>query len=223
MSGSVDVRDPAQAFIDAWRARWPEWAVAQVFIPVDQRVAWPAWFALVEQLLDAAWAHADPRPGEAKLAWWTQELQGWSRGARRHPLGQVLPLGLPAWDALAQALPSLGTARHAHAPDALHAALAPLAQALDHVGAALPGGAGARMPEHWMAFLIERRRLATDPALPDGRPAPVERPATEGGARPARMWLALAHARGGRVGGAMLSPWRAVWVAWRAARNAPVH
>ncbi|HEU0307199.1 MAG TPA: phytoene/squalene synthase family protein, partial [Lysobacter sp.] len=83
-------REAIGSFIDKWRARWPEWTVAEVFVPREQRDSTLAWMALLQELTDAAWGGSDPRPGEAKLGWWAEELQGWSRGIRRHPLGQVL-------------------------------------------------------------------------------------------------------------------------------------
>src|SRR3546814_14584469 len=47
----------------------------------------------------------------AKLAWWNEELQGWAKGARRHPLGAVLqPLSAP-WTPLAASLLSLQASR----------------------------------------------------------------------------------------------------------------
>ena len=82
--------DALQAFLAKWRARWPEWAVAEVFVPAAQRERAQAWFALRDELGDAAWGGQDPLPGDAKLGWWAEELDGWSRGARRHPLGLAL-------------------------------------------------------------------------------------------------------------------------------------
>src|SRR5690606_34599069 len=118
---------------DKWRARWPEWQVAEVFLPAATRARLLAWFALRQELVDAAWAGADPRPGEAKLAWWAEELQGWSQGRRRHPLGIALQsLGAP-WERLAAALPVLAAARDravdlAEARDALPAFAAVVAE-----------------------------------------------------------------------------------------------
>ena len=48
--------------------RWPEWHVAEVFVPRRAaRTGASAWFALRQELTDAAWGGSDPRPGEAKL------------------------------------------------------------------------------------------------------------------------------------------------------------
>ena len=95
------------SFLDKWRARWPEWAVAQVFVPAPRRGNLVAFSSLVQELTDAAWGGSDRRPGEAKLGWWMEELQGWTRGARRHPLGQVLQRQPAPWLDLAKALPGL--------------------------------------------------------------------------------------------------------------------
>ena len=98
-------------FLDKWRARWPEWGVAEVFVPASQREIAAAWFALQQELTDAAWAGSDPRPGEAKLAWWAEELQGWSQGRRRHPLGIALQRSPAPWLLLATNLPTLLASR----------------------------------------------------------------------------------------------------------------
>lgn len=99
------------SFIDKWLARWPEWAVAQVFVPQAQRRTLLAWAALQQELGDAAWGGADARPGEAKLGWWQEELRGWSRGLRRHPLGAMLQAQPGDWLALASVLPALRDSR----------------------------------------------------------------------------------------------------------------
>src|SRR3546814_468826 len=101
----------ADEFTAKWRTRWPEWSIGVVFLPDAQRETAFAWFALVQELTDAAWSGADATPGQAKLAWWNEELQGWAKGARRHPLGAVLqPLSAP-WTPLAASLLSLQASR----------------------------------------------------------------------------------------------------------------
>lgn len=100
-----------EAFLDKWRARWPEWVIAEVFVPAALRGRALAWAALLQELGDAAWAGEDPRPGLAKLGWWQEELRGWTRGVRRHPLGTVLQRVPAPWDALAAALDSLPATR----------------------------------------------------------------------------------------------------------------
>lgn len=141
MSDSIDPRDEAlAAFVDKWRARWPEWAVAQVFVPHAQRTTALAWAALLQELTDAAWGGQDSRPGEAKLAWWQEELQGWTRGIRRHPLGAALVRGAgqrgtsrpdPVYAMLAAALPALRESRERPGnTDEAFASLRPVASAI---------------------------------------------------------------------------------------------
>lgn len=99
------------SFIDKWRARWPEWAVARVFVPHARQPVALAWAALQQELGDAAWGGSDPRPGEAKLGWWQEELLGWAKGLRRHPLGTLLQREHADWARLAMALPALRESR----------------------------------------------------------------------------------------------------------------
>ena len=72
--------DALRGFLGKWEAQWPEWRVAEAFVPVPQRELAQAWFALREELAEAAWGGEDARPGDAKLSWWAEELDGWSRG-----------------------------------------------------------------------------------------------------------------------------------------------
>lgn len=125
-------------FIGKWRARWPEWPLAEVFVPAGQRAPALAWATLQQELGDAAWGGSDARPGAAKLAWWQEELVGWSRGARRHPLGVTLQR-LPApWAVLAAALPALAASRErARDFDEAAAMLQPVALAIARIDAAL--------------------------------------------------------------------------------------
>ncbi len=114
---------PSDSFVDKWRARWPEWAVAEAFVPDAQRAPAAAWFALLQEFSDAAWGGTDPAPGLAKLAWWQEELRGWAGGARRHPLGAVLLPSSATWHGLADAMPGL---RHRDLPARPAQALAEL-------------------------------------------------------------------------------------------------
>jgi hypothetical protein len=124
-------REALQGFLDKWRAQWPEWALAEVFVPEAQRERARAWFALRNELSEAAWGGEDPRPGEAKLAWWGEELDGWSRGARRHPLGLALHKTPAPWANLAVCLPALRASRERPADlDAALFALEPYAEAM---------------------------------------------------------------------------------------------
>ena len=126
---------PAE-FIAKWREHWPEWSVAEAFVPEEQREVASAWFALRHELTEATWAGEDPRPGEAKLAWWREELQGWAKGARRHPLGSVLQKQPVPWILLADSIPALFASRGS-APDPDQAAirLEPFAEGVASVAA----------------------------------------------------------------------------------------
>ncbi|MBO9881848.1 squalene/phytoene synthase family protein, partial [Xanthomonas sp. D-109] len=126
------------AFLDKWRRRWPEWAVAEAFVPAPQRARTVAWFALLQEFDDILNIAGDPLPADAKLAWWGEELRSWAGQRSRHPLGRVLePVAAP-WTQLAEALPSLPQARAA-AADTAHALerLEPFAQAVVAVERAL--------------------------------------------------------------------------------------
>jgi hypothetical protein len=223
------------SFIDKWRARWPEWSVAEVFIPRGQRETALAWMSLLQELTDAAWGGGDPRPGEAKLGWWVEELQGWSRGARRHPLGQVLQKFHAPWTQLATALPQLRDSRErpVDAADAF-AQIRDIAVAAAVIEQALfDGSAGA---DETIAASLLHMRLAHHPA--DAAPLQALAQAGEGAAlaewtrqleasapsvtaaRFRRVLASLARARLRRGEAAQPLPvLQALWVAWRAARG----
>ena len=227
------------AFLDKWRARWPEWRIAEAFVPARERAATLAWLALRQELADAAWGGADARPGAAKLAWWSDELAGWAQGRRRHPLGLALQR-LPApWAALAASLPLLGAARELPQASAsglasMRAALAPFVDAGDAVSRALPGDGAGAMPVApragsgggaFGAGIAALRVLAGEGAS-DAANALLEAwPAHPAGTRADRIFAALARARlraltaDGGAGARAMPPWRALWVAWRAGRS----
>lgn len=223
-------------FIGKWRARWPEWHLAEVFVPVAQRPVALAWAALQQELLDAAWAGSDARPGEAKLLWWQEELAGWSQGRRRHPLGATLQR-LPApWEALALALPALGMSRERprDLQDAL-ATLQPVTSAAAGVEAALlietASDHAALVGATWLAQRmllpgdagVPLSVLATSPSDPTAawrRDIASTWPESASGPRVRRLWATLARSR------LTLShptdapaAWRTLIGAWRAARN----
>ncbi|MCF8813274.1 phytoene/squalene synthase family protein, partial [Xanthomonas campestris pv. campestris] len=99
------------SFLDKWRSRWPEWSVAEPFIPEPQRRLAAAWFALLQEWEDIMNIAGDPLPADAKLAWWQQELNDWSNQRSRHPLGRVLEPVRAPWAQLAQTLPAMQAAR----------------------------------------------------------------------------------------------------------------
>ena len=209
-----------ETFVDKWRSRWPEWAVAEAFVLTAQREPAAAWFALLQEFAEAAWGGTDPAPGLAKLAWWQEELRGWAKGARRHPLGAMLQSQTAAWDALADAMPPL---RHRDLP-------------------ARPGEAMAELRGFGEACAGVESALFDAPSTPQlatvGLLAgPVVR---EGGQAAAAALLqawpqAAAGARAVRVHGGLVRlrlrqaavhgrweparRWRSLWNAWRAARN----
>lgn len=81
MTGSVAL----DSFLDKWLARWPQWSVAEVFIPELQRPLAMAWFTLLQEFEDVMNVAGDPLPADAKLAWWQQELMDWTAQRSRHP------------------------------------------------------------------------------------------------------------------------------------------
>ncbi|WP_019398381.1 squalene/phytoene synthase family protein, partial [Pseudoxanthomonas sp. GW2] len=133
------------SFLDKWRQRWPEWAVAEVFVPQAERGRVLAWFALLQEFDDILNIAGDPLPADAKLGWWATELADWAGHRSRHPLGRMLePLPAP-WERLAAALPDLVAARaRAADPQAALAALQGYAAAVAEVEAVVLGGPAAR-------------------------------------------------------------------------------
>ena len=216
-TGAAAERD---GFIAKWRRRFPEWLIAEVFLPAPQRARWLAWLALRQELLDAAWGGADPRPGEAKLGWWMEELQGWAQDRRRHPLGLGLQSLSAPWAQLATSLPALGAVRGSVELASARVALASVAEAIAAVDAAL----GAEASQHdadAIAFgLLAQRALLDDG---DGLARELLLVPAQQGVRAERIGNALLLARlqrriAGQDAAQPLSRWRALVIAWRAAR-----
>jgi hypothetical protein len=228
------------SFTGKWRERWPEWQVAEVFVPASQRESALAWFALRQELTDAAWGGSDPRPGEAKLGWWAEELRGWTQGRRRHPLGLVLQKLPVRWDLLATALPALLASREPPSDGAgAMATLQPFAEAVAHLAAGLFGGDAPPPPDGVATSLLAEQLLGQGEAA-----VPLQVRARRG-VSPARAWAAELldqwayppqDTRPGRIQAALLqarlrryvatgemqpgsSRWRVLWQAWRAARG----
>lgn len=222
-------------FLDKWRGRWPEWRIAQAFVTEAQRARAEAWFALLQEWTDAAWAGDDPTPGFAKLGWWQDELQGWTKGGRRHPLGRVLQKRSAPWAALAATLPALQAVREPlrrwDAPEGLLPALQALADAMADCERALFADAATPASAEsdalgLLALHALWHRDEDGDAMPQrtwaGRLAamPSSRAATT---RPRRIHDALCRGRLQRfaTGGEIvpLSPPVALWRSWRAARG----
>lgn len=209
-------------FTSKWRARWPEWVVAEVFVPAGQRDIAVAWFALQQEWADAAWGGSDVAPGLAKLAWWQEELRGWAKGARRHPLGLVLqPLAVD-WMQLALAMPAL-RARDlpAYPMQEIEDALGAIATAAAVVEQALFGGPMPGTGAACASFVAERMVLAAAPdALQELRSTLSSSP--PGAVAPRQHRAMLAARLDAVLRGRPWQPpsrWRSLWNAWRAARN----
>lgn len=240
--------DPSgtNSFIDKWHARWPEWRVAEVFVPRDERERALAWFALRQELTDAAWGGTDPQPGEAKLAWWAEELEGWAQGRRRHPLGSVLQRQPVPWAMLVSCLPALRASREpARDTVAAMGVLEPFAEGVSGVAATLYDSDSPAPARSVVASLLAQRLLSHGAtAVPlDLRGKSNEGstdeqahmqawagellqswPKPHDGSRAGRIHAALLRARL-RVlaaGGSATKPlpyWRVLLTAWRAARD----
>ena len=186
----MDIDAAPAEFIAKWRERWPEWSVAEAFVPESQRDVASAWFALRHELTEAAWGGEDPRPGEAKLEWWIEELRGWAHGRRRHPLGEVLQKQPVPWILLADSIPALLASRGA-APDPDQAAirLEPFAEGVASIGVTLFADAAqpppAPPPPRSVVFglLAEQLLRQGEAAVPDSFRA-------ESGSDPVRAWAA---------------------------------
>jgi hypothetical protein len=214
MAVNVDVRDEAGEFIAKWRARWPEWALAMPFIAEPMRPRAQAWLALLQEFTDAAWAGREPAPGLAKLAWWQDELGGWERGARRHPLGRVLqPVPAP-WRMLGHALPSLRALRPGEEAGPGEDGGAAWAAAVAACEAVLFDGR-----DDADAVSAVAASFAAGQVLAGGDATTLPAVAARPGTRIRGIQQALARARLRRPG-RPVPPWRAVLAAWRGARAA---
>ena len=225
-------RDALQGFLDKWRARWPEWSVAQALVPEAERECVQAWFALRDELAEAAWGGDDATPGEAKLGWWAEELDGWGKGARRHPLGLVLQKQRVDWPVLAAGLASLRASRTR--PESLEGALqtlVPYANALSAVASRL-FDAGEPAPVHNVAVSLLGERVLGYPAsaLPANETAAdawarqllLVWPAPGLGTRPGRIHAAIVRGRLERFAkghAPQLPRFSALLRGWRAARG----
>ena len=215
------------SFIDKWRQRWPEWGLASVFVPATQRATLSAWLALLQELREAAWGGGDPTPGLAKLAWWQEELRGWAKGARRHPLGEALQKLDAHWDALGRSLAALPGTRAPSDAREDQALLRTFATGMLACESDLFGGGEPRPGDvdHAVDLLrAERAFVQGDaeaaarllPALETARGASLTRPRRLQQAI-VRERLRLAARDPGERG--RIPPLRLLFAAWRAARG----
>lgn len=220
--------DALDSFLDKWRSRWPEWQVAEGFVPPGQRATTLAWFALLQELEDIMNVTGDPLPADAKLAWWQQELRDWSARRSRHPLGRGLEPFEAPWRQLAETLPAIQAAREV--PASLDAALAGLedfARAQAAVEAVLFQRTAPAAPRVLAVQWLAARADAGSEAPPAGLDAQQWRaqllrqwPAKPALARPHRIWSRLARLRLKRQQAGQPLPAPAlqlVWHSWRAA------
>ncbi|MDR1076438.1 MAG: phytoene/squalene synthase family protein [Xanthomonadaceae bacterium] len=154
-------------FVRKWQERWPEWRVAEVFVPAESKESVFAWFALLQEFDDAFAAHGDPLPADAKLGWWSQELQQWQEKRSRHPLGRILePLHAP-WAELATALACLPESRtFALDSDAMRAGLWDYGAVVARIEMALFGGGEVLTDD--VGGMIVQHTLAIRLMKPDG-------------------------------------------------------
>ncbi|MBD9369037.1 phytoene/squalene synthase family protein [Xanthomonas sp. XNM01] len=231
------------SFLDKWRARWPEWSVAEVFVPLEQRERTVAWFSLLQEFDDVLNVAGDPLPADAKLGWWINELRDWAGHRSRHPLGRLLePVPAP-WAQLSAALNGLVAARARPANGeaallALHAYAVAVAAVDD---AMFPGGRplapeaistqvlATRLAEAGIgavpdAFLADSGTAAQERAQRDWAGWLLKAWPRRGGGRQRRILSALARRRlqayaDGQVPRTAQQPLRILWAAWRAARD----
>lgn len=218
----------ADDFTAKWRARWPEWHIGGAFLPATQREAAFAWLAMLQELTDAAWGGADATPGLAKLAWWNEELQGWAKGARRHPLGAVLqPLSGPWTPLAASLLPLQASRERPPATDPGQAGIAAFARAVADCERALfeadAGMTGKDAGTGMVAFdLLAMRQLLHGDAA-DARRLLDAVPSPAGATRPRRLQSTFLRQRlrylAANGQGHPPAAWRTLWLAWRAARR----
>lgn len=206
----------ADAFLEKWRTRWPQWRIAQAFVAPEQRPLAEAWFALLAEWMEAALGGEEAAPGLAKLAWWQEELRGWSSGARRHPLAGVLQKQPVHWMAIADALPAL---RHRDAlrsqPEQAIAALVPFTQAVAQGECALwPSGCitAPALAHLLLAEASTRGQHASTPQV-----WAQAWPELSQTAAPRRIHAALLRSKINANGA--LSGWRTLGLSWQAARN----
>jgi hypothetical protein len=216
----MDTNEAARSFLDQWRAQWPEWTLAEVFVPAAQREVAVAWFALLKIFADAAWGGSDPTPGLAKLAWWQEELRGWAKGARRHPLGATLQPHAAPWTALADAMGALRHRELPADPAAAMLALRGLADAVSRVEAALFGGTPGitATPLAMLApAAVGQGGAVAARSLHDSSGS------LQSGPRPARLLgvLVTLRLRAACADGEWRPAprWRSLWALWRVARN----
>lgn len=227
------------SFLDKWRTRWPEWSQVESFIPASQRLQVVAWFSLLQEFDDILNTAGDPLPADAKLAWWGEELRGWSAQRSKHPLGRLLEPVRAPWAELAQTLPDLIDARATAAdPQRARQLLAAYAGAVSAVERTMFNWAGrgdaaaavltqtlAQRLHDCGADAVPQSLKVADATLSSQQWAGEllsQWPARVAGPRPRRVYASLAKARLQarlRGGPYQPSPAGVLWRSWWAARG----
>lgn len=216
------------SFIEKWRTRWPEWSVAEAFLPAADRQVAETWFALLQEFSDAAWSGSDPTPGLAKLAWWHDEMEGWAKGARRHPLGGILQRQPAPWTALGRALNALPATRDQASGDAREALTGLAAAIVGCEQALFPGPSAGPAAEDddaagFAALCLLGERALLTGARDDAGELLRQWPQRPAGTRVRRLQGALLRSRLATLAkGAEPVPlpgWRVLASSWRAARG----
>jgi hypothetical protein len=226
------------SFLGKWFARWPEWSVAEIFVAPVRRDIAVAWFALLQEFDDVLNISGDPLPADAKLAWWGEELRGWSAQRSRHPLGRRLEPVRAPWARLAEALPALVAARETStAGTEAFAALAAYGAAVAAVEAEVLGRApdadaviaqvlAARVADMGVVAVPTASRRTDDASAVRAWAAEILQrwPAAHQGARERRVLAAYARGRLKRLwrtGAPAPLPSRPalLFTGWRAARG----
>jgi len=166
-------RDAAvDAFVAKAWTREPEMRIAEVFCGGKHRSVFEAWGALLHELREAAFELSDERVAEAKCAWWAEELEGWSQGRYRHPLGRALYSRSAPWLSLGRSwLQVAGIDSRPDDADAAIGALAGPARAVADIESSLfPVGTRAVETDavvrsiaiHWLAMRLPAGLAARD-------------------------------------------------------------
>jgi len=168
------------AFIAKWRMREPEMVYAEVFCARSLRTRFAAWGALLFELREAAFELSDARLIEVKSAWWADELMRCAQGAPRHPLTQAMVAtqlsGVePPWNALAHGMLAMAHADPSRPVDrdAALAAIAPLAEGIAMVEAAVFGATMTNAASRMVAVHLLCERLRVGIAASDGGRVPL--------------------------------------------------
>lgn len=198
MAGSLK---PENDFVAKHWQRIPEWQLAAGFLPEASRTLQLDYLALQNEWWLAR-AIADETPRFAKLSWWAEELRGWSRGMRRHPLGAQLYSASGRWSAVADALTQDSTQLLVNALSEVDAEI---------LGIATPGASLQRIVAMETA-LLETDETAEWPSKRSRESEPLSRLRAM-----QHSILAARYAKSRRT--VALSPLRALLISWNAARK----